>query len=136
MVSRARRVRVARFADDAQSIAMDEAPRVDWRLVVMCAVVLSVLFTTQTALTTPTTTPAPLRLIAVRQTILWGLWVVLARTPATMHELFDVVVAGMREAREIFTPEQINEFPPLLRSSFDIHRLMAARPTAGFDPQW
>jgi hypothetical protein len=32
----------------------------------------------------------------------------------------------------IFTPEQINEFPPLLRASFDIRRLMAAKPTAGF----
>lgn len=61
---------------------------------------------------------------------------VLARVLVMMNQLFDVVVDGMRQAREIFTPEQINEFPPLLRASFDIKRLMAARPTAGFDPQW
>jgi hypothetical protein len=42
----------------------------------------------------------------------------------------------MREARSIFTPDQIDEFPPFLRASFDIQRLMSARPTAGFDPQW
>ena len=47
-------------------------------------------------------------------------------------KLFDVVVDGMKQARIIFTPEQINEFPPLLRASFDIRRLMAAKPTAGF----
>ena len=52
------------------------------------------------------------------------------------NSLFDIVLDGMREARSIFMPEQINEFPPLLRSSFDIERLKAARPTAGFDPQW
>jgi hypothetical protein len=46
-------------------------------------------------------------------------------------KLFDVVLDGMKEARMIFTPEQINEFPPLLRASFDIRRLMAAGPTAG-----
>jgi hypothetical protein len=61
---------------------------------------------------------------------------VLSRVLVMMNQLFDVVVDGMRQAREIFTPEQINEFPPLLRASFDIRRLMAARPTAGFDPQW
>ena len=61
---------------------------------------------------------------------------VLARVLVMMNQLFDVVVDGMRQAREIFTPEQINEFPPFLRASFDIKRLMAARPTAGFDPQW
>ena len=26
--------------------------------------------------------------------------------------LFDIVLDGMREARTIFLPEQINEFPP------------------------
>jgi hypothetical protein len=61
---------------------------------------------------------------------------VLSRVLVMMNQLFDVVVDGMRQAREIFTPEQINEFPPFLRASFDIKRLMAARPTAGFDPQW
>jgi len=61
---------------------------------------------------------------------------VLKRVLAMENALFDIVLDGMREARSIFMPEQINEFPPLLRSSFDIERLKAARPTAGFDPQW
>jgi len=61
---------------------------------------------------------------------------VLSRVLVMMNQLFDVVVDGMKQAREIFTPDQINEFPPLLRASFDIKRLQAARPTAGFDPQW
>jgi hypothetical protein len=61
---------------------------------------------------------------------------VLPRVLAMMNELFDVVLSGMREARSIFTAEQINEFPPFLRASFDIRRLMAAKPTAGFDPNW
>ena len=61
---------------------------------------------------------------------------VLSRVLVMMNQLFDVVVDGMRQAREIFTPEQINEFPPFLRASFDIKRLQSARPTAGFDPQW
>jgi len=50
--------------------------------------------------------------------------------------LFDIVVDGMREARNIFTPDQINEFPPFLRASFDINRLMSAKPTKGFNPDW
>ena len=61
---------------------------------------------------------------------------VLSRVLVMLNQLFDVVVDGMRQAREIFTPEQINEFPPFLRASFDIRRLQSARPTAGFDPQW
>jgi hypothetical protein len=61
---------------------------------------------------------------------------VLQRVLAMENALFDIVLDGMRDARAIFLPEQINEFPPLLRSSFDIERLKAARPTAGFDPQW
>jgi len=61
---------------------------------------------------------------------------VIARVLAMQIALFDIVLDGMREARNIFLPEQINEFPPFLRSSFDINRLKAARPTAGFDPQW
>jgi hypothetical protein len=61
---------------------------------------------------------------------------VLSRVLVMMNQLFDVVVEGMRAARDVFTAEQINEFPPLLRSSFDIQRLLSARPTAGFDPSW
>jgi hypothetical protein len=61
---------------------------------------------------------------------------VLGRVLVMANQLFDIVVDGMRDARAIFTPEQINEFPPFLRASFDISRLMSARPTAGFDPNW
>ena len=46
------------------------------------------------------------------------------------------LVVALTATREIFTPEQINEFPPFLRASFDIRRLMSTRPTKGFDPQW
>jgi hypothetical protein len=55
------------------------------------------------------------------------------RILAMARSLFDIVVDGMKTARQIFTPEQIAEFPPFLRASFDIKRLMAARPTPGFD---
>jgi len=52
------------------------------------------------------------------------------------RRLFDAVVRGMRDARELFTPEQIDEFPPALRASFDIARLQAARPVRGFEPNY
>ena len=52
------------------------------------------------------------------------------------QRLFDAVVRGMREARTLFTPEQIDEFPPALRASFDIARLQAARPVRGFEPNY
>jgi len=61
---------------------------------------------------------------------------VLARVLVMLNELFDVMIDGMKDARNIFTPEQIAEFPPLLRASFDINRLMTTRPTAGFDPNY
>ncbi len=52
------------------------------------------------------------------------------------NKLFDTVIEGMRFAREVFTPEQINEFPPFLRASFDIRRLMSTRPVKGFEPNY
>jgi hypothetical protein len=61
---------------------------------------------------------------------------VLERVLRMAGQLFETVVDGMKTAREIFTPEQINEFPPFLRASFDIKRLMSTKPTKGFDPQW
>jgi hypothetical protein len=42
----------------------------------------------------------------------------------------------MREAGTIFTPDQIEEFPPALRVAFNIDRLLAARPFAGFNPNY
>jgi hypothetical protein len=61
---------------------------------------------------------------------------VLSRVLVMLNQLFDVMLDGMREARNIFLPEQIAEFPPLLRASFDINRLKTTRPTAGFDPNY
>jgi hypothetical protein len=61
---------------------------------------------------------------------------VVARVLAARQSLFDVVVDGMREAGTIFTPEQIEEFPPALRVAFNIDRLLAARPFAGFNPNY
>ena len=52
------------------------------------------------------------------------------------RRLFDAVIRGMRDARELFTPEQIDEFPPALRASFDIARLEAAKPIRGFEPNY
>jgi hypothetical protein len=61
---------------------------------------------------------------------------VLSRVLVMLNRLFDVMLDAMRDARSIFTPEQIAEFPPLLRASFDINRLKTTRPTAGFDPNY
>ena len=61
---------------------------------------------------------------------------VLDRVLVMLNQLFDVMIDAMRDARNIFTPEQIAEFPPLLRASFDINRLKTTRPTAGFDPNY
>ena len=52
------------------------------------------------------------------------------------QRLFDAVVRGMREARTLFTAEQIDEFPPALRAAFDLARLQAARPVRGFEPNY
>jgi len=73
----------------------------------------------------------------------------LAALPATTNEaevnrrvligrqaLFDVIVDGMRQAGTIFTPEQIEEFPPALRVAFNSNRLLTARPFAGFNPNY
>ena len=52
------------------------------------------------------------------------------------QRLFDAVVRGMREARTLFTAEQIDEFPPGPRAAFDLARLQAARPVRGFEPNY
>jgi hypothetical protein len=61
---------------------------------------------------------------------------VVAAVLAVEQRLFDAVVRGMREARSLFTPEQIDEFPPALRASFNLSRLMAAKPVRGFEPNY
>jgi hypothetical protein len=42
----------------------------------------------------------------------------------------------MVELGKILTPEQIADFPPALRSSFDLESLRANRPTKGFFPNY
>jgi len=42
----------------------------------------------------------------------------------------------MVEVSKIFTPEQIADFPPALRSSFDIESLRVQRPKRGFFPAY
>jgi hypothetical protein len=55
--------------------------------------------------------------------------------PARMAA-YDAMVDAMIEAKKILTPEQIEDFPPALRSSFDIESLKAQRPTKGFFPAY
>jgi len=49
---------------------------------------------------------------------------------------FDRIIESMVEASKILTPEQIADFPPALRSSFDIESLKAQRPVKGFFPAY
>jgi len=49
---------------------------------------------------------------------------------------FDVMYEAMIEVSKILTPEQIEDFPPALRSSFDLESLKAIRPTKGFFPNY
>jgi hypothetical protein len=49
---------------------------------------------------------------------------------------FDAMIEAMRAVTEIFTPEQIADFPPALRSSFDLESLKAQRPMRGFFPAY
>ena len=44
---------------------------------------------------------------------------------------YDAMVDAMAELSKILTPEQIADFPPALRSSFDLESLRANRPTKG-----
>ncbi|HEX4681629.1 MAG TPA: TonB-dependent receptor [Gemmatimonadaceae bacterium] len=55
--------------------------------------------------------------------------------PARMAA-YDAMVDAMIEVGKILTPEQIADFPPALRSSFDIESLRAQRPTKGFFPAY
>jgi hypothetical protein len=55
--------------------------------------------------------------------------------PARMAA-FDVMLEAMAEVSKILTPEQIADFPPALRSSFDLESLKANRPTRGFFPNY
>jgi hypothetical protein len=55
--------------------------------------------------------------------------------PARMAA-YDAMIEAMIEVSKILTPEQIADFPPALRSSFDIESLKAQRPTKGFFPAY
>jgi hypothetical protein len=55
--------------------------------------------------------------------------------PARMAA-FDAMIEAMIEVTKILSPEQIADFPPALRSSFDIESLKAQRPTKGFFPAY
>jgi len=55
--------------------------------------------------------------------------------PARMAA-YDAMVDAMVEVSKILTPEQIADFPPALRSSFDIESLKLNRPTKGFFPAY
>ncbi|HTE45627.1 MAG TPA: hypothetical protein VK636_10320, partial [Gemmatimonadaceae bacterium] len=52
------------------------------------------------------------------------------------QQAFDAMVDAMTEVLKILTPEQIADFPPALRSSFDIESLKVQRPTRGFFPAY
>jgi two-component system, LytTR family, sensor kinase len=60
-----------------QGPATTAQPRVDWRLTVMCTSVLTILFTTQQQLNQTEATHAPVLLTLTRQTIVWGVWLLL-----------------------------------------------------------
>jgi hypothetical protein len=60
----------------------------------------------------------------------------MARVLDVQVKMFDLALEGMRDAGKILSPEQINEFPPGLRSAFDINRLKTIRPVAGFFPNY
>ncbi|MGH9888228.1 MAG: hypothetical protein ACREBE_22030, partial [bacterium] len=49
---------------------------------------------------------------------------------------FDAMIEAMEEVTKILTPEQIADFPPALRSSFDLESLKAQRPRRGFPPAY
>jgi hypothetical protein len=49
---------------------------------------------------------------------------------------YDAMIDAMIEVSKIFTPEQIADFPPALRSSFDIESLKLQRPMKGFFPAY
>jgi hypothetical protein len=55
--------------------------------------------------------------------------------PARMAA-FDAMIGAMEQVSKILTPEQIADFPPALRSSFDIASLKEQRPRKGFFPAY
>ena len=58
----------------------------------------------------------------------------LRRMRAGQVATFDAMFEAMTELSKIFTPEQIADFPPALRSFFDLQQLKTNRPVPGFFP--
>jgi hypothetical protein len=61
---------------------------------------------------------------------------VLERVYGAQLRMFDVVVAGMREVKQILSAEQIHELPPFMLFAFDEKALMATRPSMAFFPNF
>ena len=59
---------------------------------------------------------------------------VLDNVYAAQLQMFDRIVAAMREVKEILTVEQIHELPPFMLLAFDEKTLMLAKPTLAFFP--
>ncbi len=58
------------------------------------------------------------------------------RTHEAILAASDAMVDAMVEVSKILTPEQIEDFPPALRSAFDINQLRLNRPVVGFIPAY
>jgi hypothetical protein len=61
---------------------------------------------------------------------------VIERVYGAQLRMFDVVVAGMREVKQILSAEQIHELPPFMLIAFDEKTLMQTRPTMAFFPNF
>lgn len=61
---------------------------------------------------------------------------VIARVYAAQLQMFDVVVAGMREVKQILSADQIRELPPFMLIAFDEKTLMQTRPIMAFFPNF
>ena len=61
---------------------------------------------------------------------------VLDRVYDAQLKMFDVVVAGIRDVKQILSAEQIRELPPFMLIAFDEKALMQTRPTMAFFPNF
>jgi hypothetical protein len=61
---------------------------------------------------------------------------VLERVYAAQLQMFDVVVAGLRQVKQILSADQIRELPPFMLIAFDEKALMQRRPSTSFFPNF
>jgi hypothetical protein len=61
---------------------------------------------------------------------------VIDRVYQAQLKMFDVVVAGMRDVKQILSTEQIRELPPFMLIAFDEKALMQTRPSMSFFPNF